>query len=72
MWKKPESPSFLLFSLSLVVIKSILAPAAEENAQRGGHDDEEGDPFGYDPCDVAGVEGRASVCSQMSVRKKKK
>ena len=71
MWKKPN-PVIFIVSLSLVVIKSILAPAAEENAQRGGHDDEEGDPFGYDPCDVAGVEGRASVCSQMSVRKKKK
>ena len=69
--RNPNPVIFVVLLECLVVIKSILAPAAEENAQRGGHDDEEGDPFGYDPCDVAGFEGRASVCSQMSVRKKK-
>jgi hypothetical protein len=58
--KKPNPRHFCCF-LSLVVIEAILAPPAEENAQHGSHDDEEGDPFGYDPCNIAGVKRRASV-----------
>lgn len=60
MRKKPRTSSFCCF-LSLVVIEAILAPPAEDNAQHDGHDDEESDPLGHDPCNVAGVEGRASV-----------
>lgn len=52
---------------SLIVIEAVLAPPPEIDAQRGGHDSENGYPFEDYPCNVPGIKWCTSDRSQMCV-----